>query len=119
MNEKEIIKYTKYYSEVTLFDKLKTSAKKIGRKLLCYVLTLYYALLEGDLTIKEKGMIVASLGYFILPVDIIPDMMLPAGYSDDLALLTYVFMKLKGAITPEIKLKAKIKIGEYLGDLEL
>ncbi|MBO5828676.1 MAG: DUF1232 domain-containing protein [Paludibacteraceae bacterium] len=116
MNEKEIVKYEKYYSKEQLLKKLKDCGKIVGKKLLNYVLTLYYALWEGSLSVKEKGMIIGALGYFILPIDVVPDFMLPIGYTDDLTLLTYVFTKLKSAVTPEIKNKAKLKVDELLGD---
>lgn len=116
MNEKEIVKYEKYYSKEQLLKKLKDCGKIVGKKLLHYVLTLYYALWEGSLSVKEKGMIIGALGYFILPIDVVPDFMLPIGYTDDLTLLTYVFTKLKSAVTPEIKNKAKLKVDELLGD---
>ena len=116
MKEKDIVKYESYFSKEELLVKLKSCAKNVGKKLLHYVLSLYYALWDGALSIKEKSLIIGALGYFILPIDIVPDFMLPIGYADDLSLLTVVFTKLHGAITPEIEYKAKLKAEELLGD---
>ena len=115
MNEKEIVKYEKYYSKEQLLKKLKDCGKIVGKKLLHYVLTLYYALWEGSLSVKEKGMIIGALGYFILPLDAIPDFVPAVGYTDDAAALAGAIFAVVKCISPEIEAQAKAKLQEWFG----
>jgi uncharacterized membrane protein YkvA (DUF1232 family) len=41
--------------------------------------------------VGAKSIIVGALGYFISPVDAIPDIIPVAGYTDDLGVLTMAF----------------------------
>ena len=48
----------------------------------------YYCALDPATPMRVRGMLLAALAYFILPVDIIPDMIAGLGFADDMALLT-------------------------------
>ncbi|HOI26763.1 MAG TPA: DUF1232 domain-containing protein [Paludibacteraceae bacterium] len=108
--------YSKDYSPQELFSKLTNVAKKAGIKIVFYVLLLYYSLVYGNLSLKEKSIIIAALGYFISPVDLIPDLF-PMGYSDDLALIIFIVTKLKGSFTPEIRTMAIERLKKYFDDV--
>ncbi|HQJ89366.1 MAG TPA: DUF1232 domain-containing protein [Paludibacteraceae bacterium] len=58
----------------------------------------------------------AALGYFISPVDLIPDLF-PMGYSDDLALIIFIVTKLKGSFTPEIRTMAIERLKKYFDNV--
>lgn len=58
-------------------------------------------------------LILGALGYFILPVDAIPDFIPVAGYTDDLAALTAIYNIVKGSIGPEAALRADEKLKEW------
>ncbi|HOU68836.1 MAG: DUF1232 domain-containing protein [Paludibacteraceae bacterium] len=108
--------YSKDYSPQELFSKLTNVAKKAGIKIVFYVLLLYYSLVYGNLSLKEKSIIIAALGYFISPVDLIPDLF-PMGYSDDLALIIFIVTKLKGSFTPEIRTMAIERLKKYFDNV--
>ena len=83
----ELKKYDKEYSEDGLWEKIGKVAKKAGIKVIYYALLLFYALQADKVTVAEKALIIGALGYFILPIDLIPDFMVPIGYGDDLAVM--------------------------------
>lgn len=112
----DIERYQDYYQEPQFWDKLKSVARKAGVKLVYVALVLYYTLQSPALSAKEKGLILGALGYFILPVDLIPDFLPGVGLTDDLAALVIVFTKLAANITPEIKAQAKKKVTAWFGD---
>ena len=56
---------------------------------------LYEALKDKDTPTWAKGVIIATLGYFICPVDGIPDAVPIAGYADDLGALAAVAVHVK------------------------
>lgn len=113
----QIEAYGEHYSPQELFFKLARVAKNAGIKIVYYVLLLYYALMEGDLSMKEKSIIIGALGYFILPIDLIPDL-LPLGYTDDLSLIIFVVTKLRKSFTPEIQKMAIEKLKKYFDEID-
>ena len=110
-------KYAREYDENKLWDKVKSVAKKAGIKVIYYVLVLYYALQSENVTMAEKALIVAALGYFILPLDLIPDFIPIAGYGDDAAVL-YGLIKKLDCIDERVKAQAKSKLKEWFGNYD-
>ena len=72
---------------------------------------------DKNITLKTKLSISAALGYFILPTDAIFDLTPILGYSDDLGVLLFALSQVKANITPEIKEKARQKLGEWFGKI--
>ncbi len=112
-NATALVKYEKHYSRLKLLNKLGKAAQKAGLKVVYSVLLLFYVLVDGNLSLKDRGIIIGALGYFIFPVDLLPDFMILLGYTDDLAVLLFALSKVRRSITPEIRLQAKKKLQEY------
>lgn len=110
--------YAQDYSPSKLLDKLSKVAKKAGVKVVYAVLLLYYALLDGDVSLKDKAIVIGALGYFILPLDFIPDMLGPLGYTDDMTALIYALKTIWDNITPAVHSKARSKLGEWFDEVE-
>ena len=102
-------KYEKNYSENKFWDKLGTVAKKAGIKVVYAALLLYYVLKNPMTPRKDRNKILGALGYLILPLDLIPDWIPVAGYTDDLAALTWAIYTVAKCITPEVKEQAAAK----------
>ena len=65
--------------------------------------------------LQHKAYIIGALGYFILPIDLIPESILSViGFTDDIAVMGFVLKLLKESITPEINTKVNAKIQELL-----
>ncbi|MDE7080584.1 MAG: DUF1232 domain-containing protein [Muribaculaceae bacterium] len=109
-------KYAAYYDPNALFEKIKKVAKKAGVKIVYAVLILYYATLDKDIPVKDRLLILAALGYFILPVDLIPDA-LPGGFADDMAALVFVLKQVWGNLTPSTMQKARDRVREWFGNV--
>ncbi|HET6245227.1 MAG: DUF1232 domain-containing protein [Bacteroidetes bacterium] len=108
---KEInVNYQKKYSEITFNKKIKKVAGILGSKAISCLLLLYYTLSAKNTPTSVKLKIAAALGYFISPLDIIPDLMPIIGYTDDLALLATTITLVSTHVTDEIRLRAKNKI---------
>lgn len=111
----EIQKYGKYYSNNHFWKKVERIAKKVGATVLLPVFTLYYMLQDDKVSLQHKAYIVGALGYFILPIDLIPDGILPViGFTDDIAIMTLVLKLVKDSITPEIKARANARVSEII-----
>ncbi|HEV7324718.1 MAG TPA: YkvA family protein [Bosea sp. (in: a-proteobacteria)] len=62
---------------------------------------------------RVKLTLLAALGYFVLPLDAIPDVMPLLGFTDDAAVIAAALAAVAGSITPQHRQKAK----EMLTDL--
>lgn len=109
-------KYAGYYNANSLFEKIKGGAKKMGIKVVYAALILYYATFDKDLPAKDRLMVLAALGYLILPVDLIPDA-LPGGFTDDMAALTFVLRQIWCNLSPDTFAKAKSRLREWFGNV--
>ena len=118
MEEKENInlekeEYKKEYNEKSFFDKLKKVLKVVGVKGVYMLLLLYNTLQRKDIPPKEKSIIIGALGYFILPLDALPDITPIVGYSDDIFALGMAILKVMPYIDDEMKEKSKKKIKKW------
>lgn len=64
------------------------------------VVAAYYCALDPATPMRVRGMLFAALAYFILPTDVIPDMLAGLGFADDAALLTAVLALVSSHVTP-------------------
>ena len=64
------------------------------------VIAAYYCALDPATPMRVRGMLLAALAYFIMPADIIPDLIAGLGFADDAALLTAVIGMVATHITP-------------------
>jgi uncharacterized membrane protein YkvA (DUF1232 family) len=107
--------FEQYYSEESLWEKLKIYAREAGAKVVYAVLLLFYLMKDKNVGIRAKVGIAAALGYFILPADAIFDLTPLIGYSDDLGVLLFTLSQLSKSITPAIRDKAREKLKEWFG----
>ena len=115
MEEKENInlekeEYKKEYNEKSFFDKLKKVLKVVGVKGVYMLLLLYNTLQRKDIPPKEKSIIIGALGYFILPLDALPDITPIIGYSDDIFALGMAILKVMPYIDDKMKEKSREQI---------
>jgi len=112
-------KYEKDYSESSFWEKVRKFAAKAGGKVIYNALLLYYALQSPDTPAWAKSVILGALGYFIAPIDIIPDVTPAVGFVDDLGVLIAAVATVAVCITPEMKSRAKKQLKDWFGDTEI
>lgn len=86
--------------------------KKFGKNILLKILNVYYVITEKNVPIKEKLAAISCIIYIISPIDALNDL-LPIGYTDDIALLTYVISFLEKYITNNIIEKSENTIKKW------
>ncbi|MHB0775152.1 YkvA family protein [Halomonas sp. WWR20] len=82
-NVPDTTSYQSDYSETRLGQKLARFGRRGGRQLALKILQLYYVLQRPDVPLWAKTTIIGALGYFISPLDAIPDLLPGVGYADD------------------------------------
>ncbi|GAB2901945.1 DUF1232 domain-containing protein [Paralcaligenes sp. KSB-10] len=92
------------------WGRLSSYIKSSGKRALEKTLYLYYALQSPNTPLWAKGVIYIALGYFLLPLDLIPDFIPTIGYLDDLGVLTAAMYIIGRYITPEIRSVVRQKL---------
>lgn len=105
--------YGSHFSDAGFWSKVKLKSKTIGKNVLEPAFTLYQSLKDKDTPVWARATIVAALGYFISPVDAIPDPVLFFGYSDDLGVISTAMT----AVYSHIKNEHSRMAAELLDDI--
>jgi uncharacterized membrane protein YkvA (DUF1232 family) len=108
--------YSKQFSEDSFWDKLRTYAKQAGREVVGKALILFYVGTDPNVPAWAKGVIAAALGYFIVPLDAIPDLAPFVGYADDLGAISMALAAIASCVSEEHVRKAKVKTAEWFGE---
>nr|WP_274362939.1 MULTISPECIES: YkvA family protein [unclassified Paenibacillus] len=111
--------YEKHYSEESFWDKLKKHAIDAGKKVVYSALLCYYAVQNPNVPMKAKLIIYGALGYLILPIDLVPDMVPVLGYGDDLTALLYAIGSIAGYINEDVRTNAVRKMQDWFGDVRV
>ncbi|SDD48922.1 Protein of unknown function [Paenibacillus sp. UNCCL117] len=109
-------KYQKHYSADGFWAKLTKVGREAGMKVVYCGLLLYYALESPKTPIKAKVQIYGALGYLILPLDVVPDLLPAVGYVDDLGALMLALGAVTKSIDSSVKQKASQKLKDFFGE---
>jgi uncharacterized membrane protein YkvA (DUF1232 family) len=95
-------------------EKFWRTAKRAARQVpfMDEVVAAYYCALDKETPFRAKAILLAALGYFILPADTIPDVVLGLGFTDDIAVLTAAITAVRAHMTPAHRLAAKRALAE-------
>jgi len=105
--------YEKNYSEEDFWEKVKGVVKKVGCDLIEKALILYYVAQDPDTPTRVKMLIYGALGYFISPLDAIPDALPGIGFTDDLGVLVGVIALLGMSIKEKHKELARDTLSRW------
>ena len=87
-----------------LKEGIRNFAKKAGRVATRPALLLYYVMKSDETPKSDKLMILSTLAYLVLPIDIISAKRLPViGWLDEVVSLSVAIQKMSQRITPEIE----------------
>ena len=98
------------------WDKIVTYSKKLGRATTRELLKFYYVMSEGNLSTFEKALVYAGIIYIAVPGDLLPRKVLGLlGILDDAGVAAWLYSKVGSKVTPDIELKADMKLDEWFG----
>ncbi len=110
--------YIDEYSEEKFWEKVRKYALKAGSEVLEKALFMYEALQDDETPKWAKATIIAALGYFISPLDGIPDLTPVVGFADDLGALTIAFATVAAYVKERHKQKARETLKRWFGSPE-
>jgi uncharacterized membrane protein YkvA (DUF1232 family) len=108
--------YSNDFSEDSFWRKLAKYAVVAGKQMVEKALVLFEALKDRDTPAWAKGVIVAALGYFVSPIDAMPDFVPFAGYADDLGAVAAAIGVVAAHIKQEHIAAAKATLRRWFGD---
>jgi uncharacterized membrane protein YkvA (DUF1232 family) len=78
-------------------------ARRVAAKLpfAADLLAAYYCAFDRDTPLQVKAALLGALAYFVLPFDVVPDMLPMLGFADDAAILTTALRMVGGYMKPE------------------
>ena len=114
-DDAKISKFEENYSERGFWGKLMGVAKTAGSAVVEKSLALHYCASDPDTPAIAKGMIYGALGYFILPLDAIPDVFMGVGYTDDLGVLAAAATAIATHMKPEHSERARQTMKQWFG----
>tara|TARA_Y100001968_G_C19299044_1_gene688119 strand:+ start:682 stop:1047 length:366 start_codon:yes stop_codon:yes gene_type:complete len=86
---------------------------RAGRTIAKPALEAFEMIMDLSTPPQVRVSLLAALSYLILPVDLMPDFIPVAGFSDDLVALTAVISLWSGYMTPEIKIRARQRLDKW------
>lgn len=107
--------FSQNFSEDGFWNKVVKYAKAAGLEVIEKALWLYYAAQTPQTPAWAKATIYGALGYFILPVDAIPDVLPGVGYTDDLGIIAAAITAVSMYITEDVKRQASQKLQDWFG----
>ena len=92
----------RHYSEKGFRRKVRAMPRNAGRAVVERAVTLYVILTDRETPVWARALIVGALGYFVWPLDAIPDAVPVLGYADDAALMGLVLSTVRHLATPAV-----------------
>lgn len=80
------------------------------------VVAAYYCALDPAVPVRVRATLFAALGYFVLPLDGVPDFLLGIGFGDDVTVLAGAIGMVVAHITDEHRRAARSALGDGLSD---
>lgn len=71
------------------------------------LLAAYFCAFDRATPARAKGILIGALAYFVLPIDVVPDMLLGLGFTDDLAVLLAAFKVVTTHVTEAHRSRAR------------
>ena len=94
--------YTRSARERRVRDKFWKTVRRAARQVpfMEDLVAAYYCAFDLQTPNRVRGILLAALAYFVLPLDGIPDFLAFVGFSDDVAVLTAALAAIRAHITP-------------------
>lgn len=83
---------------------------QLSTKALYSILLLYFAYNNSDTPAWAKRIIIGTIGYFLSPIDSIPDLTPLVGFTDDFGVLSFGIATIACYITNDVRIEAADKL---------
>lgn len=94
------------------WDKVKRTAVRLP--FLEELVAAYFCAIDPKTPLQVKAVLMAALAYFVLPMDLVPDLLAWFGFTDDAAVLYAAIKTVSGSIKPDHRARAREIIARNL-----
>ncbi len=117
MDKEKLFSYTGHYSDHRFHSKLLNLSCHVKRKLGYKAAILYVIMMDGTVPVWVKASILGVLGYFICPLDTVPDILPGVGFIDDVSLMGAVIVEISAYVTSSVQKRAEtLRDAWYAGE---
>lgn len=100
-----------------IWNAIQENAAKVGIEVTRTMLELFYVLKSPNTSMIDKTLIVAALGYQLLPEDALPrDKYGILGFLDNGVTLAFAYNRVKSSVTPEIEHQVNNILSNWFGN---
>jgi len=78
----------------------------------------YFCATDRATPLYVKAILMGALAYFIIPADVIPDLIVGLGYTDDASVLAAALAAVRNNLTPEHRARARGALKRQEADAE-
>jgi len=110
-------KYNQFFSENLFWIKLKKFTRAAGAQVVYAALLLFYTFRKKETPHWAKKIIIGALGYFLSPIDAIPDLTPFLGYTDDLSILAFALSTIAFCVDKEVIEKAHTTLKRWFKEV--
>ncbi len=110
-------KYNQFFSENLFWIKIKKFTRAAGVQVVYAALLLFYTFRRKETPPWAKKIIIGALGYFLSPIDAIPDLTPFLGYTDDLSILAFALSTIAFFVNKEVKENAQTTLQRWFKEV--
>ena len=104
-------------NKALLGKKVEKYVRKLGRIGAKPILLLFFVMISKETPRKDKLLILSTLSYVVLPIDILDVKRLPViGWFDEITSLSVTYQKVCNNITPEIESKVESTLDKWFSE---
>jgi len=110
--------YIRKFSESKFWLKLSRYARQAGTKTVYSALLLFYAYRRKDTPYWAKNIVLGTLGYFLSPIDALPDLTPIIGYTDDIGVLAFGLATIAAYVNEEVRKNARGQMTKWFKEYD-
>ena len=74
------------------------------------LLAAYFCAMDRDTPTYVRGILLGAVAYFVLPADMIPDILAPLGFTDDASVIAAALTAVGGHLQPRHRVQARDRL---------
>ena len=74
------------------------------------LLAAYYCAMDRDTPTYVRGVLLGAVAYFVLPADMIPDLLVPLGFTDDASVIAAAITAVGSHLQPRHRAQARDRL---------
>jgi uncharacterized membrane protein YkvA (DUF1232 family) len=79
------------------------------------LLAAYFCAIDRATPIYVRGVLLGAIAYFVLPADMIPDVLAPLGFTDDASVIAAALTAVGSHLQPRHRVQARAKLDQLAG----